>query len=89
MLYVTCYNESMIWLLFTGKIREAFKIPKLFKVFDDSDNGKMFKFMTCSFVFLLMMLAGLVGAALITIITPSVGDVIKGAAKQAVAPPAE
>jgi hypothetical protein len=74
----------MIWLIFTNKIREAFKIPKLFTVFKDDDNGKMFKFLTCSIIFLFMMLGGLGCAALVTNITPGITDVIK----QAAAPPA-
>ncbi len=79
----------MIWLLFTNKIRKAFKIPKLFTVFKDDDNGKMFKFITCGIVFLLMMLSGLGCVALLTNIIPGVGDVVKGVARQAVAPPAK
>lgn len=58
----------MIWSLFPEKIRETFKIPKLFSfsLFDDSDNGRMFKFIICGVILLLLSLGGLGCVAIVT-----------------------
>lgn len=49
----------MLWLLFGGKFRKTLETPKLFDIFPESDNSKMFKFITCGIIFLLLSLGGL------------------------------